>query len=164
MLDRYTWIIVIFPCWIVSFMSIDNVRLSLLLPYLAWSPCCLLWYEYVYTHFLLVAICLEYHLPSLHFGPRFVLRVECAGASSELGLTFEFIQPLCFCFIYLFFYWKSNPFCFLVALCLHFFFLCVFYVNHFSLVVFCYVFPRFFFSMFCVSALDLCFMVTVRFI
>lgn len=57
---------------ILFYVSLYIIHLCLLLPFVA--RVYLIWYEYGYTHFLLVAIWLEYHLPFLHFEPIFVFR------------------------------------------------------------------------------------------
>lgn len=135
---------------------------SLLLPFMA-SEVCFICYECRYIYFLLTEMFLQYHFSSLHF--LFVYRSGVSWRKHMVGL----IQPIT---LYLWLWNQANLY--LGYLLIDERLVLPFYLWFFV----CFTFPLFFFSlnwwfcmvffsfllffMFYVSALDLCFMVTMR--
>lgn len=75
----------------LSPLSLYNAYLSVLLFYLAWNSCCLIC---IWLHLLfLSAICLKYHLLSIHFKPMFVFRAEMSLLETAYSWVLRFNPP-----------------------------------------------------------------------
>lgn len=139
-----------------------------------WLKVYFVWYAYDYICFLVAAICLEYHLSSLHFGRMFVFRAEV----SLLEVAYSWILFFKISLWLLSVFWLVNsislhlewllivedlklPFVFWMFYISIVSFSCV-SVCCFGLVVFGDVFLSF--LSFSISCLCSCFVVTMRFV